>query len=184
MTGCVMVVIYLAEGFELIEALTPVDYLRRAGIDAKTASVAAKNVKSSCGVEVAADMAAAEVDHSAIEAIVLPGGMPGAANLASDAAVAEAIDKAVAGGRTVAAICAAPALVLGARGLLRERSATCYPSFCKELSCNQYLMQSVVYDAPFLTGRAAGAASEFSIRLIEILRGKEAAQKIMRDLCL
>lgn len=179
-----MVAIFLAEGFELIEALTPADYLKRAGIDVSLVSLSGQRVKSSCGVEVTADMHIDDFDITRAEAVVLPGGMPGAANLATCAGVGAAVDYVLSHGKKVAAICAAPALVLGERGLLRGKRATCFPSFRNRLGCGEPVDLPVVYDEPFLTGRAAGAAGEFAIKLIEVLRGGDAAENTKRELCL
>ena len=117
--GCEnMVYIFLADGFEIIEAMSPLDMLKRAKIDVKTVGVTGKVVTSSCGVQVVSDMEIAEFDFYDVEAIVLPGGMPGTLNLEKSEQVQAAIDYCSKNGRFIAAICAAPS-ILGHKGLLK-----------------------------------------------------------------
>lgn len=179
-----MVAVFLAEGFEIAEALVPVDYLRRAGIETVTVSVGERTVKSSCGVCVVADRLAGELDPAALEAVVLPGGMPGASNLSRSPAVNAAIDSALQSGAVIGAICAAPAVVLARRGLLRGKRATCYPSFREELLGCLPADTPVVWDKPFVTAVGPGYADAFGLCLIEQLRGAEAAGRVRAGLCL
>ena len=178
-----MVALFLAEGFEISEAMTPLDYMRRAGIEVSTVSVSGdKYVKSSCGVSVQADMPISELDPAGLEAVVLPGGMPGATNLAKSAAVNCAVDTALRNCALVAAICASPAVVLASRGLLSGKKATCHTSFKDKI--DNYTSAGTVYDPPFLTGMAAGQAGEFGLEIVRILKGDEAVRRICRGLCL
>lgn len=178
-----MVAVFLADGFEISEAMVPLDYMRRAKINAHTVSVSGgEYVESSCGVTVKADMPICELNLSDIEAVVLPGGMPGAKNLAASNKVNEAVGAAAAAGKLVAAICASPAVVLAPRGLLANKKATCHPAFKEELPGSADA--KTVYDPPFLTGMAAGEASEFGLEIVRILKGDAAVHEICRGLCL
>ena len=133
-----MVYLFLADGFEEIEALTPVDLLRRAGVSVKTVGVTGKCVTGSHKIKVEADVTIDEAirdlsDASVeLEMIVLPGGMPGAKNLDESEGVDRFIKEALSRDAYLAAICAAP-MVYGKRGLLEGRDATCYPGFEKYL---------------------------------------------------
>ncbi|MBR4206751.1 MAG: DJ-1/PfpI family protein [Clostridia bacterium] len=175
-----MVLLFLAEGFEEIEALTPVDILRRAGFDVKTAAVGGKKVVvGSHGIPVTADIAAEEAlaMTDELEAVILPGGMPGAKNLDADSSVDQIVRTAAEKGILLAAICAAP-LVLGRRGLLAGRRATCYPGFEKELSGATVTGGRTEIDGPFVTGCGMGAATEFALALLSTMKGEEAAQQM------
>ena len=122
--------LFLAPGFEEVEALTPVDVMRRAGIDVKTVSVtASRDVEGAHGVTVKADMTFDEADFSDCDWLVLPGGMPGATNLYECKPLCSLLLKHNAEGGHIAAICASPAVVLGGLGLLDGKEATCYPGF-------------------------------------------------------
>ena len=185
-----MVLVFLAEGFEEIEALTPVDLLRRAGLDVKTAAVGCRDggslvVTGSHGIPVTADAALGELLRSPdpVEAVVLPGGMPGAKNLDADAETDALLKKAAEDPDCVlAAICAAP-MVLGRRGLLRGVRATCYPGFEKELAGAELPPEDsedrrTVTDGRFVTACGMGAATEFALALVKKLKGEDAAEKL------
>ena len=123
-----MVLVFLANGFEEIEALTPVDILRRGGVEVTTAGVGGKTVVSSHRITVEADAAASELhDFSEVEAVILPGGMPGTLNLEKDPTVIQAVTYCAEKGLLLGAICAAPS-ILGHLGLLQGKKAVCYPS--------------------------------------------------------
>ena len=113
-----MVYVFLAEGFELVEALAPVDVLRRAGVEVKLAGVTGHEVAASNGVVVKTDVPAEEITWEGVEAVVLPGGLPGTLNLEKSPIVQEAVDKCAAEGKILAAICAAPS-ILAHKGLLK-----------------------------------------------------------------
>ena len=170
-----MVVVFLAEGFEEVEALAPVDVMRRAGLAVKLAGVTGREVTGSHGICVQTDMAAQEVDASLLEAMVLPGGLPGTHNLEASPAVQRCIDSCVAQGKLVAAICAAPS-ILGHLGLLKGRRATAFPSFRDQLVGAILTEGDVVRDGPFLTAPGLGAAIPFALALVETLVGPAAAK--------
>ena len=122
-----MTYIFLAEGFEEIEALTPLDLLRRAGVDVKTVGIGGKRVVGSHGIAVEADIDENEVSGP-LDMIILPGGMPGTKNLMASETVMTAIHHAVQENAFIAAICAAP-MILGKLGMLKGAEAVCYPGF-------------------------------------------------------
>ncbi len=169
----------LANGFEEIEALCPVDILRRAGCEVKTIAVGENPVVGSHGIAVTADMTAADLpDAPAFDALVFPGGMPGATNLDAAPVTDRLLAAAKENGAVLAAICAAP-LVLGRRGLLRGKRATCYPGFEGELAGATVVPDArVVVDGTVITAAAMGAAEAFALSLVEVLTDTATAQKI------
>jgi len=174
------VTVLLAEGFEEIEALTVVDLLRRAKIEAVTAAVGGKvQVTGRSGITVAADCLIEECDFSDAAMIVLPGGMPGVTNLAADALTMEKVREfAQSGDRYVAAICAGPT-ILGDAGLLKGHEAVCYPGMEGRLagaSVPEGAKSAV--SGNIITSRGLGTAIDFSLRIIEKLSGADAAQKV------
>lgn len=172
-----MVYLFLAEGFEIIEALAPVDMLRRGKIDVKTVGVTGKTVKSSCGVEVTADLKIGDLDFSDAEAVILPGGLPGTINLENNETVQKAIDFASNNGKLVCAICAAPS-ILGHKGLLEGKEAIAFPGFDKELRGAKISDKYVVVDGNFITARGAGVATEFGLEIVKQLEGEELSENI------
>jgi 4-methyl-5(b-hydroxyethyl)-thiazole monophosphate biosynthesis len=182
------VYLMLADGFEEVEALTPADYLRRAGIDVKLVSISGgKTVTGAHGIPVLADMLINEAPPlSAGDALVLPGGLPGASNLAASAELELLLKKALDASALICAICAAPALVLASKGILDGRRWTCYPGLEKETgrAKDSWLPDRVVVDKNIITSRAAGTAGEWSIKIIEKLLGAEAGVKIARSVLL
>ena len=172
-----MVYVFLADGFEEAEAIVPIDLLKRAGIKVSTVGVGSTTPTGSHGITVMADVSEELfLPQDDLEAIVLPGGMPGTANLAMSETVKRAVRLASSEEITVAAICAAPS-ILAEQGMLRGRRATVFPDFKDKLG-ESYTDEPVVYDAPFLTSRAAGSAVDFALRLVEILRGADAASDV------
>lgn len=172
-----MVYVFLAEGFEIIEALAPVDMLRRAKIDVKTVGVTGERVKSSCGVEVLADISINDLSKDDIEAVILPGGMPGTLNLEKSDEVQQAIDTAVSNSKLVCAICAAPS-ILGHKGLLEGKNAIAFPGFEKELNGALISDKYVVTDGNFITARGAGVATEFGLEIVKQLKNEELSESI------
>lgn len=173
-----MVYMYLAEGFEEVEAFAPLDLLRRAGVDVRTVGVGGKTVRGSHGIEVHADLAAEEaLPDPEPEMIILPGGMPGTTNLDASAEVDAMLRYAAERGIYIAAICAAPT-ILGKRGMLSGRQAVCYPGMEKQLGDAVVLTRPVVVDENIITARGMGAALEFGIVLCELLCGEECARQL------
>lgn len=174
-----MVYVYLADGFEEIEALAPVDILRRCGVEVQTVGVTGKTVVGAHGIRVEADILPEAVDLSLAEMLVLPGGLPGTTNLEADARVTDAVCKANAQGKFIAAICAAPS-IFGHLGLLVGKNATCYPGFEAELRGAIPCEDGVVCDGNIITARGAGRASDFSFLLAGLLVGGEKALEIRK----
>ncbi|MDE5964889.1 MAG: DJ-1/PfpI family protein [Eubacterium sp.] len=172
-----MVFLFLAEGFEIIEALAPVDMLRRAKLDIKTVGVTCKTVTSSCGVAVNADITADEFVYENVDAIILPGGMPGTLNLENNQVVQSAIDKAVSNNALICAICAAPS-ILGHKGLLKGKNAIAFPGFEKDLDGAEISSEHVTVDGNFITAKGAGVAAEFGLKIVEMLTDKATADNI------
>lgn len=178
-----MVYVFLAEGFEEVETLTPVDLLRRCGVSVKTVGVTGKTVVSSHKVPIVADVEPDEVDLSDAQMIFLPGGLPGAHNLRESAFVCECIDTMHARGGYIAAICAAPSVVLGDLGLLNGRCATCYPGMEAGMKGADPQPVPCVQDGHFITGRGAGAAFALGLKMCELLCGKQKADEIAASVC-
>lgn len=158
--------IFLADGFEEIEAITPIDILRRGGLSVKTVSVmTTKTVVGAHGVPVIADTLFTDIDEANIEMIVLPGGLPGATNLDEHKGLGELVTRFAKAERPVAAICAAP-LVLGKRGLLEGRKATCYPGFEEYLTGATCTGAMVEQSGNFILGKGPGAATAFAFAIL------------------
>lgn len=177
-----MIYIFLADGFEEIEALAPTDILRRAGREVLTVGVTGKTVSGAHGIPVNADITVDEVvlDDS-LEAVVLPGGMPGTTNLEASDKVKESVMFAVANEKLIGAICAAPS-VFGHWGLLEGRKATCFPGFEKDLHGAMYSGEGVVKDGLIITAKGAGVALQFGEALAAHFTGAAEANRILRDM--
>ena len=172
-----MVIILLADGFEEIEALTPLDVLRRGGVDAKTVAINGKTATGSHGIKVTCDLTINDVDLDAITAVILPGGMPGATNLDLSPFTDAAIDAVIKSGGRLAAICAAP-FILGKRGLLKGKRAVCYPGFEQELKGATIIDAPFVTDGNITTAKGMGAAFDFAFELLSILKSSEESAKV------
>ena len=172
------VLVPLAEGFEEIEAVVIVDVLRRAGVDVRVAGLAPGPVRGSHGISLATDCALDDVRAEELDMLVLPGGMPGAANLQQDARILELVRALVSSGRTVAAICAAP-LVLATAGVLEGRRATSYPSVRGRLAGAEVVDRPrVVRSGPVVTSQGVGTALEFALELVGELVGQDRAREL------
>lgn len=167
-----MILVLLADGFEEIEALTPVDMLRRAGLDVKTVGMNGKVVVGSHKIPVICDALPNEVELNKVNLVIFPGGMPGSLNLDSAPFTDEIIAAVNKNGGRIAAICAAP-LVLGRRGLLEGKNAVCYPGFEKELTGARIVNKSVVTDGNITTAKGMGVALEFAEELISLICGED-----------
>lgn len=176
-----MVYVFLADGFEIIEALAPVDMLRRAKIDVKTVGVSSEIVTSSCGVGVKCDMTIDEFDFYDVEAVVLPGGMPGTLNLENSSAVQKVIDNANNTNAFICAICAAPS-ILGHKGLLSGKKAVCFPGFENSLEGSEQCREYVVTDGKFITAKGAGVCIDFGLEIVKQLRGGELSDEIRKSI--
>jgi len=174
-----MIIVLLANGFEEIEALTPVDVLRRANFDVKTVGVSGKTVVGSHGIPVVCDMEASALKLDEVTMAIFPGGMPGALNLDAAAFTDEVISAVTSRGGRLAAICAAP-LVLGRRGLLDGKRATCFPGFENELRGAVCTGDAVVTDGQITTARDMTASLEFANEIVVLLK-KDAEDKLVKE---
>lgn len=176
-----MVYVFLAEGFEEIEALATVDILRRAEIEVQTVSITdSYKVMGAHKIEVTADKLFIEIEDNA-EMYVLPGGMPGTLNLGAFSPLCSLLKKAKTEGRYIAAICAAPS-VFGELGLLDGEKATCYPGFEEKLSGAEVLTHPVVVSNNVITSRGAGTAHLFGFKLTELLKGADIAESLKKGM--
>ncbi len=167
--------IFLADGFEEIEALTVVDLLRRAGIEITTASIMGrKSVEGSHKITVEADALLEDLDFDSYDMLILPGGMPGTTNLDNCAPLKAKIQEFADAGKRLSAICAAPT-VFGGMGLLKGKRATCYPGREPDLLGADVQTTEVVKDGNFITSRGMGTAIPFGLAIIEEFQGKDAA---------
>ncbi len=173
-----MVYVFFADGFEEVEALTPVDYLRRAGIDVVTVGVGGRNICGAHSITVVCDEVIENITpDEKIQGIVLPGGMPGTLNLENSPEVQKFIDFCSDKNMMIAAICAAPS-VLGHKNLLNGRKAVCFPGFEKDLYGAEVSAEYSVVDGNIITAKGAGSASEFAFDIIRYLISDEKADEI------
>jgi 4-methyl-5(b-hydroxyethyl)-thiazole monophosphate biosynthesis len=178
------VIVFLADGFEEVEAITPIDYLRRAGIEVCTLALGReKTVTGSHGIKVLAEGSLPELVKqgktaaTAWDGVLLPGGMPGAANIAASAEAGSLVTEFARGGKWVCAICASPAVVLAPLGLLTGRRFTCYPGMEKEVSGGQWSEDPVVIHENIITSRAAGTAGLWATAITGKLLDEGTAKK-------
>ncbi len=172
-----MVYLFLADGFEEVEALTPLDMLRRAQIPVTTVGVKTDYPCGAHNILVKADITEKDVDFGNMSAVVLPGGMPGTINLEQSETVQQALAYATKNYLPIAAICAAPS-ILGHAGYLQDRKAVCFPGFETDLLGAQIVDESVVWDGNILTAKGAGVAMEFALSLVSQLAGEEISKEI------
>lgn len=175
-----MVYLMLAKGFEEIEALTPVDILRRGGVDVKTVALGDRCVVGGHGISVMADMTIDEVDEDTVDMIILPGGLEGTANLDRCAKIHSLITYAYNNNKFIAAICAAPR-ILGYDGILCGKRATCYPEMEKYLIGAVKTGERVVRDGNVITSNGMGSSLAFALALLEAMTDGAAAQKVAKS---
>ncbi|MDR2313755.1 MAG: DJ-1/PfpI family protein [Spirochaetaceae bacterium] len=183
--------VFLAEGFEEVEAVSPIDYLRRAGIEVVSAAISKeRKVTGAHGIPFTADTSIPDLQEqgkftpASWDGVFVPGGLPGASNLAACSAAGEFYREMAGAGKLVAAICASPAVFLAPLGLLKDKRFTCFPGTEKQVKDGTWLSQRVVRDGNLVTSRAAGTAAEFALALIEKLAGAEAAKKLKEEVLL
>ncbi|MBQ7512234.1 MAG: DJ-1/PfpI family protein [Prevotella sp.] len=173
------VYVFLADGFEDVEALIPVDVLRRGGVDVTTVSTTDfPLVQSAHGVNIEADVMFEQCDFSDADLLFLPGGMPGATNLYEHKGVCKAVVDQHAAGKKVAAICASPAVVLAPLGILDGKRATCYPGFEHALTDATYTADLVTVDGNVTTGEGPAAAFPFAYELLSQLVSQQTSDQI------
>lgn len=172
-----MVYVFLADGFEIIEAMAPIDMLRRAKVSVTTVGVDRQMITSSCGITVKADITSDEFEFADVEAIIIPGGKNGVLNLEKSEIVQSAIDEAVECGALICAICAGPS-ILGHKGLLKGKNAICYPGFEGTLDGAIISSEHVVTDGDYITAKGAGVSVEFGLEIVKELVGEAEAEAV------
>ncbi len=171
------VLVLMADGLEEIEAITIIDVLRRAGVDVTTAATGENPVMGSHKIAIQADTGLDEVRESDFDAVILPGGMPGSANLRDSDRVISLIKTFNDDNKYVGAICAAP-IALGRAGLVNGKKATCFPGFEKELAGAEYVPEPVMQDGRIITGKGPGCAIPFALKLVENFVSPEKSREI------
>lgn len=173
-----MIYVFMADGTEELEAIATIDMLRRAELDVMTLGVGSQMIVSSHGVGIVCDADEKNIEpDETLQAVVIPGGMPGTLNIEKSPYAQKFIDYANEHGKIIAAICAAPS-VLGHKGLLKGRKATCFPGFETELDGAEYADSGVVQDGNIITAKGAGVAIEFGLKIAEQFVSKEETDKI------
>lgn len=176
------ILVFLAEGFEEVEALTVVDYTRRMGIEADMVSVEGnKEVAGAHGIKVLADLAMDDVALENYEGLVIPGGLPGAANLRDNARVVDLVKDMNERGKLLAAICAGP-IVLARAGIIENKKITSYPGFEKDLQSGQYENSPAVLDGNMITARGPYYAVDFALEIVRYLLGEEKAEELKKNI--
>ena len=176
-----MIYLFLADGFEEIEALCVLDFLRRVGVETKTVGISGKTATGSHKIPVICDIEASSLTgNEDFDMIILPGGLPGANNLDESPLVNKFIEKAVSQDKFIAAICAAP-FILGKRGILNGKRACCYPGFEKELIGATVVDDGCVRDGKIITARAMGKSHDFALEIIEALCGREVRENLAKS---
>lgn len=172
------ILLFLAEGFEEIEAVAPIDVFRRAGIEVTSISVSNKlTVNGAHGIGINADVIFEKADFTGNFLIYLPGGMPGTKNLGNHDGLIKLIEKQHEKGGTIAAICAAPS-ILGKMGLLKQKEAICYPGYESLLTDAKLSASSIVKSGNILTAKGPGVAIPFALKIVEELKGNKTAQQV------
>ncbi len=171
-----MVYVMLADGFEEVEAIEPIDILKRGGVEVTTVGVTGITVIGAHGIAVTADITLDDVKRDDMELLMLPGGM-GHELLDASNEVHALISYALSNGIYISAICAAPS-ILGKRMILEGKKATCFPGYEKYLYGAEVTGEKVVTDGKIITAKGAGAAAQFGFKMLEILKNKETADKI------
>lgn len=176
--------IFLADGFEELEAIAPIDIFRRAQIEVTTVSIQSrKTVRGSHGIEVNADSLFSETDFANSDILYLPGGKLGTENLNAHEGLKQLIQKQAKNNKVLAAICAAPS-ILGKMGLLNGKEAVCYPGFEDELQGAILSKNKIVKSGLIHTAKGAGVSVQFALKLVEELKGKETANQIADSICI
>lgn len=173
-------VVILAQGFEETEAVAIIDVLRRAGIETTVAGLGDTKVTGSHRITLMADKTMSDISGE-FDAVVLPGGMPGSTNLAASAQVVSLLKSMQAKNKIIAAICAAPAVVLAPNGILKNKTATCFPGMENQFPPGiTFSAEDVVRSGNVITSRAAGTALKFSLAVVEALADSATADKVRK----
>ncbi len=177
----IKVAVLISPGFEEIEVITPIDILRRAGVEVVTLGLNALSITGAHSITLECD---AKLDdfNSDIDGIIIPGGMPGALNISESIKALDLINNTYNSGKLVGAICASPGVVLGKTDILKSREFTCYPSFEARVSGGHFSEKSVVISDNVITSRGPGTAMEFSLAVVQYLVDKKTSETISKAL--
>lgn len=172
-----MVYVFIADGFEEVEAIATIDMLRRCGVDTVSVGVGSQMIIGAHNMGLVCDVEDKFVQaNNSIDAVVLPGGIPGTPNLEKSEKVQSFIDYAYQNDRFICAICAAPS-ILAKKGILKGKKATSYPDYAEMLGC-EYTGDVVTQDGKIITAKGAGAAIDFGLKIAEQFVGKEKADAV------
>ncbi len=177
------VCVILAHGFEEVEAVTPIDILRRGGIDVIIVGVGDNNIIGSHGISIECDTTIGQINSDDIDGVVIPGGMPGAANISESVEAGRFIESLYQGKKLIAAICASPSIVLSPLKILDGKKSTGYPGF--ENGFSEFVelkTDKVVVDGNIITSKGPGTAADFSFTILEYLVGKKQAETVARSM--
>ena len=175
------VLVLLAEGFEEMEAVITSDLCIRAGLDVCVAGIDGIDVTGSHGLSLIADCELVDLDDE-FDAVVIPGGMPGAQNIADNDMAMELIQAHADAGKLICAICAAPGVTLGSTDILSGLKATCYPGCETDLVCREFSEDRVVVDGNIITSRGPGTAEEFALKCIAEMNSAELSEQIQKQI--
>lgn len=175
-----MIYVILADGFEEVEAIEPIDIMRRAGLEVKTAALKNKTVTGAHNIPVTADIMISDIEPENMDLLLLPGGA-GHELLDASNEVHGLLNYALTNGIYIAAICAAPS-ILGKKMMLEGKKATCFPGYEKYLYGAELVSDKVIVDGKFITARGAGAASDFGFAIVELLKEKQTADTLRKTM--
>lgn len=177
------ILLFLADGFEEVEALTTVDYLRRMDIVVDIVSITEEeNVKGAHDIVVTSDTSIGKLENiDSYEGVIIPGGLPGATNLRDNPKVIEIVKRTNENDKLLAAICAGP-IVFAKAGIIRDKKITSYPGFEEDLKDGNYINENVVRDGNIITARGPALAGDFAIEIVDYLLGKEKALELKKDI--
>lgn len=176
------VAVFLADGFEEIEAISIIDVLRRGEVDVKTISITERlNVEGGHGIIVQADHFFSDIEFNDYDVLVLPGGMPGTTNLGKHNGLCNLLKRFSIEGKKIAAICAAPS-ILGQLKLLEGKEATCYPGYEKQLTGGKFKNMDIVISDNIITGKGAGVAIDFALRILKWCKDDEYVENLRKKL--
>jgi 4-methyl-5(b-hydroxyethyl)-thiazole monophosphate biosynthesis len=171
------IAVFLADGFEEVEGITQIDFLRRAGLKVITAGIGKTTITGGHEIQVQADVEISDLQTD-LDGVVIPGGKTGAENIARSEKAISRIQKLFNSGKLIAAICASPAVVLSPAGVLTGKKATCYPGFENRLTDSTFVEDRVVVEGNVITSRGPGTAAEFAEAIVRYLIGDEAARDL------
>ncbi len=176
------IMVFLAQGFEEVEALTLVDYLRRMDIDVDMVSISKdKMVKGAHGIEVKADRLIDNLDVETYKGALIPGGLPGATNLQENKRVVEIVKDFYSQNKLVWAICAGP-VVLYEAGILKDKDFTCYPGFQGNIKDGNYVDKDTVRVGNVITGKGPALAVDFALEIVDYLLGQDKKEELKKDI--